>query len=103
MKDPSHAKRILIVDDEPDVVRLYKEIKRDPELTSIPVIIITAIVGYDGDRYAYEKFISRRRTVPPPDGFFPKPIDTEAFLDAVRDLLGEPAERQLQVAYQEAG
>ena len=128
------VKKILIVDDEPDVVsylemllqdngyqtltaangnealeivrrekpdlvsldismpeasgtRFYKELKQDPELSSTPVIIVTAVTGYGGDRYGYEKFISHRRMVPPPEGFFPKPIDREEFIAAVKKLL----------------
>ena len=67
--------------------RFYKEIRTDPELASIPVVIVTAVKGYAGDPYGYEKFISGRRSVPPPDGFFPKPIDNDAFLEKVRELL----------------
>ena len=128
------VKRVLIVDDEPDVVRylemllrdsgyetlaaadgaealelvrkerpdlvtldismpkasgtrFYKEIKTDPALAPIPVVIVTAVTGYGGDPYAYEKFISNRAMVPPPEGFFPKPIDRDAFLKAVDKLL----------------
>jgi CheY-like chemotaxis protein len=128
------AKRVLIVDDEPDVsgylemllrdcgydtviaengiaaleilrkempdlvtldismpkasgTRFYQEIKTDPALTSIPVVIVTAVTGYGGDPHGYEKFISRRNMVPPPEGFFPKPIDREEFLVAVKKLL----------------
>jgi CheY-like chemotaxis protein len=128
------ARKVLIVDDEPDVVsylemllrdngyetlvagdgaealdsvrrerpdlvtldismpkasgtRFYKEVKTDPALASTPVVIITAVTGYGGDKYAYERFISRRSLVPPPEGYFPKPIDREAFLAAVRKLL----------------
>ena len=67
--------------------RFYKEIRTDPELSTIPVIIVTAVTGLGGDKYAYEKFISNRRLVPAPEAFFPKPIDREAFVEAVRVLL----------------
>lgn len=132
--EPRPAKRVLVVDDEPDVVgylemllqdsgyetitaadgtealakvraerpdlvtldismpeasgtRFYKEVKTDPELAPIPVVIVTAVTGYGGDTHAYERFISHRKLVPPPDGFFPKPIEREKFLEAVRQLL----------------
>jgi CheY-like chemotaxis protein len=128
------AKRVLVVDDEPDVLsylemllrdsgyqtltasdgaaalelarkekpdlvtldismpkasgtRFYKEFKTDPELTGTPVVIVTAVTGYGGDPYGYEKFMSHRSLVPPPEAFFPKPIDREAFLAAVKKLL----------------
>ena len=67
--------------------RFYKEVKSDPELASIPVVIVTAVTGYGGGTRAYEKFISGRRTVPPPEGFFPKPINREEFLETVETLL----------------
>lgn len=68
--------------------RFYKELKTDPELGDTPVLIVTAVTGYGGDPYGYEKFISRSKLVPPPEGFFPKPIDREKFLDEVDTLLG---------------
>jgi len=67
--------------------RFYKEIKTDPELASIPVVIVTGITGYGGDPYGYEKFVSNSRIVPPPEGFFPKPINKEKFLATVLKLL----------------
>ena len=67
--------------------RFYKEVKTDPALASIPVVIVTAVTGYGGDPYGYEKFISNRSLVPPPEGFFPKPIDRDEFLAAVKELL----------------
>lgn len=69
--------------------RFYKEMRTDPELAAIPVIIVTAVTGLGGDKYAYEKFISNRRLVPAPEAFFPKPIDREEFLAAIGELLGE--------------
>ena len=67
--------------------RFYKEMRTDPELSKIPVIIVTAVTGLGGDKYAYERFISNRRLVPAPEAFFPKPIDREAFITAVKGLL----------------
>ncbi|KPK62329.1 MAG: hypothetical protein AMS21_07770 [Gemmatimonas sp. SG8_38_2] len=130
----SPAKKILIVDDEPDILsylemilqdngyvtltarngneametlrkekpdlvtldismpeasgtRFYKELKMDPELSSTPVFIVTAVTGFGGDKHGYEKFISHRRLVPPPEAFFPKPIDREEFIAAVKKQL----------------
>jgi len=68
-------------------VRFYKEVKSDPDFAQVPIVIVTAVTGYAGDPYGYMKFISSRSNVPPPEGFFPKPIDKEEFLAAIRKLL----------------
>jgi CheY-like chemotaxis protein len=67
--------------------RFYKELKTDPDTRSVPVFIVTAVTGLGGDETAYEKFISNRRLVPAPEGFFHKPIDRDAFVAAVRKIL----------------
>jgi len=67
--------------------RFYKELRTDPATRSIPVFIVTAVTGLGGDETAYERFISNRRLVPPPEGFFHKPIEREAFVAAVKEAL----------------
>lgn len=68
--------------------KFFRAVKDDAELAKIPVVIITAITGYDGDPYAYEKFLQSRHGVPAPEGFVPKPIDRDALLAKVEALLG---------------
>jgi two-component system alkaline phosphatase synthesis response regulator PhoP len=62
-------------------VGLYREIKKSNQWKGIPVIIIT---GVSDD---FEKFISTRHQVPPPDGYISKPIDAERFLDMIKKLI----------------
>jgi hypothetical protein len=51
------------------------------------VIIVTAVTGDGGDSEPFKKFISTRKQVPAPEGFFSKPIDREEFLGAVAKIL----------------
>ena len=62
-------------------VAVYRKLKEDELLRGIPVIIVT---GISDD---FEKFISTRRQVPPPEGYIHKPVDHEEFLRMVKDIL----------------
>lgn len=64
-------------------VKAYRELKeRNPELSHIPVIVITAIGEEMG------RFLGSRRQIPKPEGFMPKPIDQEKLLRMVAELIG---------------
>ena len=65
----------------------YKDVKSDPEFSSIPVIFVTGVTGFGGDDQGIKKFINGRRNIPPPEGFFSKPIDQIEFLKTVGKLL----------------
>ena len=68
-------------------VRFFRELKEDPDLSGIPVIIVTGVTGYGGKPEDFQKFISSRGQVPPPEGFVPKPIDRDELLKGVTSLL----------------
>jgi len=68
-------------------VRFYRNLKDDPELSSIPVVIVTAVTGYGGDPEPFKRFISTRKQVPPPEAFLAKPIDKQEFLETVAKVL----------------
>ena len=62
-------------------VAVYRSLKEDDRLKSIPVIIVT---GISDD---FQKFISSRRQVPPPEGYISKPVDVDQLLSMVSELL----------------
>jgi hypothetical protein len=68
-------------------VRFYREARGDADLAKIPVIVVTAVTGFGGDPESFKNFLGTRPQVPPPDGFVPKPVDREALLKAVAELL----------------
>jgi len=62
-------------------VKFFREMKESDTLKSVPIIIIT---GISGD---YEKFISSRKKIPPPEGFLSKPIDQKELLKLISEIL----------------
>ena len=68
-------------------IRFYRDLRDNPEWASIPVIVVTAVTGYGGDPEPFEKFLSTRKQIPPPQGFLSKPIDQKEFLDLVNQLI----------------
>ena len=68
-------------------VRFYRNLKDDPTLSGIPVVIVTAVTGFGGDPEPFKNFISTRKQVPPPEGFLAKPIDKDEFLDTITKIL----------------
>lgn len=71
-------------------VKLYREMRQDAELSRIPIVIVTGVespwASPDGAG-SFEKFISSRKQVTPPDGFFEKPIDAGKYLEKIAELL----------------
>lgn len=88
-----------VKDEQPDLITLdismpeksgikfYREIKGNPDLAKIPVLVITAVTGFGGSSEAFERFLSSRKQVPPPDAFFGKPLDMDKLLDTVKSLI----------------
>ena len=62
-------------------VRTYLDIKDDPDLVGIPIIVITAMVDSEGS------FLSALNGLPQPEHFLYKPVDTKELLELVRSLL----------------
>jgi CheY-like chemotaxis protein len=71
-------------------VRFYREMKENPDVAGIPIVILTGVTnpwsGPGGEK-SFEKFISSRRQIPAPEGFFEKPVDREKYLAKLAELL----------------
>lgn len=134
MNEDRQTKRILILDDEPDIityfeillndhgyqtssaqdgidglakarsehpdlitldismpkksgVRFYRELKSDPVLRNIPVVVVTAVTDDAGVPYAFKEFIRGDADFPAPEGYVPKPVEQDKFLDVIERVL----------------
>ncbi len=63
-------------------VRTIKELKADPQLAKIPIIIVTGI----GE--SMNTFIHKIPHFPRPEGFISKPVVQDEFLGLLKQLLG---------------
>jgi CheY-like chemotaxis protein len=68
-------------------VKLYGEIRKDPLLKQIPVVMITAFGPPEYPTSDFKRFIHHRSVVPPPDGYIEKPIDREILLKTLAEIL----------------
>ncbi len=66
-------------------VKVFRELQGDPELRSIPVVIVT---GVSRD---FEKFIKTRKQVQPPAGYIAKPITEDELIGLLRQILVQDA------------
>jgi DNA-binding response OmpR family regulator len=64
-------------------IRMYRDVRENPETAPIPVIIVTGVSPL------FEKFIGTRKQVPPPNAYFEKPIDKDAYLAKLKELVGQ--------------
>jgi DNA-binding response OmpR family regulator len=69
---------------EPSGVRVYREMCDDPELSHIPVVMITGVLPQ------FKEFIHHRKRVPPPAGYIQKPFDVEELVRTVEGVLSVP-------------
>jgi len=92
-KAREHAPDLICLDitmPEESGVRMYRNLKEDPKLAHIPVLVVTAVTGLGGDPEPFKNFLSTRKHIPPPEGFFSKPIDREKFVEKVNSILAKP-------------
>lgn len=62
-------------------VRTFRDLQDHDDTKNIPVIVITGVTS------EFKKFLLSRKQVEPPTAYFEKPIDREALLEKINELL----------------
>ena len=62
-------------------VKMYRKLHEGEGTGKIPVVMITGVTP------EFKRFIENRRNVPPPAAYFEKPVNREALLGKVGELL----------------
>jgi len=62
-------------------VRMYRNLHDTPSTNQIPVIVITGVTS------DYKGFLESRKQVEPPAGYFEKPINRDAVLARIKEIL----------------
>ncbi len=68
-------------------VKFYREIREDPELRPIPIVVVTGVTGLGGKPEEFHEYLASHEDTPPPDGFIPKPVDREKLLETIGALV----------------
>ena len=63
-------------------VRMYRNLHDTSSTQNIPVVVITGVTS------DFKAFLESRKQVDPPAGYFEKPIDREAVLAKIKEILG---------------
>ena len=67
-------------------LRMYRELREDPDIANIAVVVVTAVTGYGDSPEEFRKFLSTRPHLAEPEGFVAKPIDAEEFVELVKNV-----------------
>jgi|YNPNPStandDraft_1061719.scaffolds.fasta_scaffold23970_4 CheY-like chemotaxis protein len=67
-------------------IALYRELRKNPQLSGIPVVMVTGFRAEEFPGVDFKKFVYER-SVPGPEGYVEKPIDRELLLRTVREIL----------------
>ena len=66
----------------PTGLSLYREIRENPELAGMPIVVVSGLSPDDA-----ESTLGFGDTLPPPDAFIEKPVDIQELINAVGRLI----------------
>jgi two-component system phosphate regulon response regulator PhoB len=68
-------------------VNMYRELKSDPQLKNIPVIMLTGVGKKSFSHYLKMLNINVKKPIPQPDAYMEKPLDHEKLLTLAKKVM----------------
>ena len=68
-------------------IKMYRELRKDPEVADIPVVMVTGFGKDDVPSIDFKKWV-HERSIKAPEAYIEKPVDKEMLLNAVRQAIG---------------
>ncbi len=68
-------------------IKMFRELRRDPELSATPVVMVTGFATDDAPNMDFKKWI-HERSIRPPEAYIEKPVDKDALLKEIKRILG---------------
>ncbi|UCD79739.1 MAG: response regulator [Desulfobacterales bacterium] len=69
-------------------VTMYRDLKADPQLKDIPVIMLTGVGEKSFSHYLKMLKFKMKDPVPQPNAYMEKPLDHERLVQLVREIIG---------------
>lgn len=68
-------------------IKMYRELRKDPEIGSTPVVMVTGFGKDDVPSMDFKKWI-HERSIKGPEAYIEKPVQPEVLLSAVKKAIG---------------
>ncbi|MCL5124656.1 MAG: response regulator [Deltaproteobacteria bacterium] len=68
-------------------IKMFRELRKDPDISNIPVVMVTGFATDDAPNMDFKKWINER-SIRPPEAYIEKPVDTVNLLNEIKRILG---------------
>ena len=68
-------------------IKMFRELRRDPEISATPVVMVTGFATDDAPNMDFKKWI-HQRSIRPPEAYIEKPVDKDSLLKEIKRILG---------------
>ena len=68
-------------------IKMFRELRKDPELGSTPVVMVTGFATDDAPNMDFKKWI-HERSIKPPEAYIEKPVDKDVLIKEIQRIIG---------------